>query len=64
MTTKDLVTFVCDGVASAIVGDKADVFWAGLERLRAGGTTADHLVTFSSEGLAFAESSGGRIMLT
>ncbi len=54
MTAQDLVTFVGDGVASAMVGDNADVFWAGLEKLRAQGMTTKHLVTFVGDGVASA----------
>ncbi len=54
MTTKQLVTFVCDGVASALAGDSAEVFWAGLEKLRAQGMRTKDLVTFVRGGVASA----------
>ena len=55
MTKDDLVTFMSDGVASAIAGDSAQAFWDGLVTLRTTWhMTKDDLVKFMCGSVASA----------
>ena len=58
-TMRDLLNFMCNGVASAISSDHAEMFWKGLQHLHEefNMTTTKDLLKFMSGSVAAAISS-------